>query len=330
MSLEKIKKCIKENNSFLISCHISPESDAIGSELALAILLEKLGKKVKVVNFDPVPNLLSFLPYAKKIIQEKEVTENFDVICVVDCGEIERTGLFKKDNSGCTSNGRDISSTIINIDHHITNTSFGHINWIDPDAVATCELIYIIAKSFNCDIDTDMAILLYTGIWEDTGGFRYANTKPDALRIAAELIEIGVNPSKIAEYLYEMNSFERLKLLGEILAGMEKSRDGKSAWVVVTQDLFKKTGTTSEDTEDMVNFPRSLKGVEVAMLLREIDPQSWKISFRSRGKVDVAKLAEKFDGGGHRQAAGCIVKGGMIEAKEKVLKIVEDEINSGS
>ena len=319
MGLEKVIKCIKENKRFLITTHINPEGDAIGSVIALALILKKLGKSVVVCNTDPVPRNLQFLPYSKKIKQAKEINNRFDAMFVLDCGSKDRVGLFK-------NGAMPMPPPIVNIDHHITNEKFGYINYIDAKATATGDIIYRLAKALKIKIDKNIATAIYTTLLTETGSFRYSNTNSGILRISAELIDAGINPWRIGQQIYETNTFQRLKLLGILLDEMETDSTGKVALVTITSAHYAATNTTAEDVEDFINFPRSIKGVEIAVLFRESKEDLYKISFRSRGTIDVTRLALKFGGGGHKYAAGCTVKGSLNEVKEKVLQAAVEEM----
>lgn len=317
-AINEVIQEINRNSTFLISTHINPEGDALGSALALALALQAYGKKALAVNRDPVPRILNFLPYQHIFQQRDRVTEPYDVLAVLDCGDLERTALFDHQNLPATR--------VINIDHHLTNRQFGHVNWIQVEATATGEMIYELIKALGIRITPEMALCLYTTIITETGSFRYSNTSSRTFQIAAELISYGVEPWRVAQQLYERNTVERLRLLEELLSKMELSRDGRMAWIMVNQDIFAATKTSAEDTEDFINFPRSIEGVEVAIFFRELTADSHKLSFRSKGRVDVARLAEQFSGGGHRNAAGCVVRGGLEEVKKKVLPAVEEAI----
>jgi phosphoesterase RecJ-like protein len=190
-------------------------------------------------------------------------------------------------------------------------------------------MIYDLIQGLGLPITPGIALSLSTALFTETGSFRYSNTTSKALRIAAELVEKGIKPDWLSQQIYETRSFGGLRLLGEVLTRMERSNDGRIAWVVVTQELFDRTQSDLEDSEDFVNYPRSLEGVEVAVFFREIDPTTYKISFRARDGVDVAELAEEFGGGGHRYAAGCRIRGNLDQVKKNVLEAVVRQINKG-
>lgn len=300
---------LKSCKTILISVHKSPDGDALGSQLALMLALEKMGKTVTVHNLDPVPEIYRFLPHQARITSGPAVPGRFDAMIVLD-SDPPRTGLFSDDYP---------ADTLINIDHHITNPMAWPLTWLEAAASATGEMIYKLVLQAGLPIDRDMALCLYTSIFTDTGSFRYSNTSPECMRISATLLEAGADPWLVTENVYESYSFNRLKLLGSVLGEMERSPDGKTAWVVVTDELFQKTGTTSEDTDNFVNYVRSVSGVEVAVLFRQTAQKQYKISLRSKGRVDLSSLAQSLGGGGHKNAAGSTLDGTLEDVQSKVL-----------
>jgi phosphoesterase RecJ-like protein len=313
--LKEVAEAIRGYDSFVISTHVSPEGDAVGSELGLALSLMKMGKKVSVINADPVPDFLKFLPGSGLIKRGERVDEPHDALIVVDC-EPDRTGLKDLEKA-------PVKKTI-NIDHHVTNPKTADIYWVNPDAAAAGEMVYDLLLELGAPIDSEVATNLYTCIFTDTGSFRYTNTDHDALVKSARLLDYGVNTWEIAENIYESKSFGRMKLLGLVLAGIEKSEDGRVAWVTVREEYYSMTGTSAEDTDSFINYPRAAKGVEVAVLFREVGPDKVKVSFRSKGRVDVSRCAQSFGGGGHPNASGAVIEKGLDETKATVLpKVVE-------
>jgi phosphoesterase RecJ-like protein len=312
---QAVVEVLKAYDTFCVSTHISPEGDALGSAVALALGLRAAGKQAEVVIRDRVPPYLDFLPVQGVVAQHPALPRRYDVLAVVDCGDLERTGLFTAAPPPVT--------LVVNIDHHLTNRGFGGLNWIVPDATASGQMVYELIRAWGVPLSRDMALCLYTTLITETGSFRYSNTTPSTFRMAADLLDCGVDGAKVARALYDRNSPGRLRLLGEVLRGMERHPGGKIAWVTLTQDLFKTTGTSPEDTEDMVNYPRSLNGVEVAVLFRELNPTQYKLSLRSQGRVNVAAVAEGFGGGGHRNAAGCVVTGDLPSVRARVLSALE-------
>ena len=309
MSIEDILLEIRKRETFLITTHVNPEGDAIGSSLALALALSSIGKKVEVITQDPVPKGLKFLPSSDTIKQAKSIDRRFDAVITVDCGDLERVGFLKIDNIP--------GDILINIDHHVTNKGFGAVNFVE-DAVASAQLIYDIMKRLNISLTPDIATCIYTAIMTETGSFRYSNTTSETFKIAQEMVSAGATPWNIAEHIFNRNNIGRIKLLGLILENLDRSDDGKISWITVREQMYRETGTSKEDVEDFINFPRSIEGVEVAILFRESN-QGWKISLRSNGKVDVSNMALEFGGGGHSMAAGFFIQGGHEEVKKRVV-----------
>ena len=314
----RIITALSQCRTILISAHKSPDGDALGSQLALMLALEKTGKTVTAHNLDPVPEIYRFLPHAGRIKTGAPVPGRYDAHIVVDA-DPPRTGLFDKTYP---------ADVLINIDHHITNPREWPLTWLDPEASACGEMIYKLVRELGAPLDRDIALCLYTAIFTDTGSFRYSNTTPESMKIAATLLEAGADPWLVTENVYESFAFKRLKLLGTVLAGMERSPDGRIAWVVVTEELYRQTGTTAEDTDNFVNFVRSVKGVEVAVLFRQTAPKEYKISLRSKGRVDLSGLAQSLGGGGHKNAAGGQIKGPLDEVKRNVVSEIEKTVEA--
>ena len=314
--LDRIIDALRDCTAVLISVHKNPDGDALGSQLGLLRILEHLGKTVHAHNLDPVPESYRFLPGQERISVGKDVPGTYDAFIVLDA-DPPRTGLF---------DGRYPFRTLINIDHHITNPKEWPLTWLDADATATGEMIYRLAVRLGVPMDRQLALCLYTAVFTDTGSFRYSNTTAVSMRIAAELIEAGADPWVVTENVYESMAYRRIKLLGAVLSGMERSADGRTAWVVVTEDLYRRTGTGAQDTDNFVNFVRSVKGVEVAVLFRETAPEQYKISLRSKGRVDLSALAQSLGGGGHRNAAGGVLDGPFPAVRDRVLGAVDRQI----
>ena len=313
-----IISALKDCRTVLLSVHKNPDGDALGSQLGLMMALEKRGKKVTAHNLDPLPEAYRFLPWSLRISHGPAVAGSYDAAVVLD-GEPSRAGLFT---------GSWPARTLINIDHHITNPREWPLTWLDADATATGEMVYRLVDAMGLSLDKDMALCLYTSIFTDTGSFRYSNTTPESMRIAARLIDAGADPWLVTEQVYESVAFRRIKLLGLVLGGMERSTDGRIAWVVVTDELYRQTGTTAEDTDNFVNYARSVKGVEVAVLFRQTGPEEYKISLRSKGRVDLSGLATSLGGGGHKNAAGGVVTGMLPAVKDRVVGAVERELEA--
>lgn len=307
--IEALRSC----TSVLISVHKSPDGDALGSQLALLNALERLGKRVHAHNLDPVPEIYRFLPRSGRITSGPPPDGTYDAFLVLDA-DPPRTGLF---------NGAYPAQTLINIDHHVTNPKEWPLTWLEPDAVATGEMIYHLVNAWGLAIDREMALCLYTAIFTDTGSFRYSNTTPASMRIAAELVEKGADPWLVTENVYESYTFRRVKLLGLVLAGMERGSDDRIASVLITEEMYRQTGTSAEDADNFVNYVRAVKGVEVAVLFRQTGKEQYKISLRSKGRVDLSGMAQSLGGGGHKNAAGGVLDGTFEDVRRKVLGAAE-------
>ncbi|MGC8616502.1 MAG: DHH family phosphoesterase [Desulfurella sp.] len=308
--LEKIGYYLKNYNDFLVVGHKDPDGDAIGSSLALYKALTEYGKNTIVANTSKISDLYFFLDDVKNILQLQN-NEKAQVIITVDSADFERTKLDKnyvKDK------------ILINIDHHPTNTQYGNINYVVPQAAAVGCLIYEILKFNNIPISLKTAEYLYLSILTDTGSFRYSSTSANAFRIASDLIDLGVKPWKIAYNIYESKKLSTLKLMGQAINTITPYYNNKLIIMHITQKMYNETNTTSDDTEGFVNIARSVKGCEVGVLLREDRPNFIKVSLRSKDEVDVSNIAASFGGGGHKNAAGFELEGSIEGIKEKLIK----------
>ena len=337
--INEIIKVVEQGKRFLITAHINPEGDSLGSQLGLYHCLKQLNKDVCILNADPVPPNYRFLPGSKQIeilpantkaAKLKEVSPrpvgnrckapNFDAIFVLDCSAAYRSGdvedYIKKNKTG------QRKGTVVNIDHHHDNDYFGDINWVDPGASSAGEMIFCLSKAMGLELTRKKAVCLYTAILTDTGSFNYSNTSSETYKIAGRLVEAGVQPKDIAVKVYQRRSAASVRLLGYALSGLELSNSGRLGWIKVTPQMLKKAGAAEKDTEDFVNYPRTISTVEAAVFFRQIAGDDYiRVNFRSKNKVDVSKVARKFGGGGHARASGCKIKAGDLDAViTKVIK----------
>ena len=316
-TIQQIIKVIRSNTSFLITTHEGPDGDAVGSSLALASFLRKLGKDVAVHYQDSVPDLYGFLSGSDTILPHIP-DRHFDVSFVLDIGERKRAGKEFCAFSRVT--------TTVNLDHHLSCENFADYNLIDSQAAATGILVYRIATAYGYCIDPDTALCIYTAVIADTGSFRYSNANREAFTVAGEMIECGVNAWDVAEQLYENQPLKRLKLLAQSLPTLDVFKDGQAASVTVTSDMYAASGADAELTDGFVNYPRSIRGVEVAIFFRQLEEKKFKVGFRSKGNVNVAAFSAALGGGGHHNAAGCTVDGTLDEVKTHVYAIVESSL----
>ncbi|TCS82986.1 DHH family phosphoesterase [Tepidibacillus fermentans] len=315
--LTEAARFIHQNDNFLIVSHVNPDGDTISSSLALAHLLKDLGKSFHLVNQDEIPKRFQFLPLADQIQIMTHMSEKFSAIISVDVADRSRMGAIDSLMYDHTK--------ILNIDHHPTNDHFGDVNLVLPTAAATAEVMYDLAHQLQVHFHRDLATCIYTGLLTDTGGFRYANTSAKVMRIAAELLEYGVSPSKIAEITLETITPGHIQILKIALSKLEIIEDGKIAWTFLEKkDLPAKT--LHDETEGIVNYCRNIEGVEVGVFFKETDDQVIKVSLRSKNIIDVGAIAKSFGGGGHARAAGYTFHGSLEEAKSILRhKITKDE-----
>ncbi|NQU95545.1 MAG: bifunctional oligoribonuclease/PAP phosphatase NrnA [Candidatus Omnitrophica bacterium] len=320
-TIEKITKVLKKYDKFLITSHINPEGDSLGSQLAMAELLKCLGKKFVIFDNDKVPERYRFLPGINLIRNDiKDENEKFDAAIVLDCPNLKRVGRVRE--------AVKKTETVINIDHHVSNEKFGDLNWVEEGASSAGEMVYKLYKSLNCKITKTVALYLYIAILTDTGSFNYSNTSGATHEIISELLGYGIEPYDVSQSIYENKTLGEVKLLAKALSDLKVLASGKVACLVVRKDLFRKTKTKPTACENFVNFARSVKGVNVAVFFREdINKKNvFHVSFRSTGRVDVNRIASFFGGGGHKNAAGCNVRGSLNEVKKKVLEKVKDAL----
>jgi phosphoesterase RecJ-like protein len=321
--MKQIVKQISDSGCVLIVSHVNPDGDAVSSVIALGLALEKLNKKIFLLNESPIPAVYRFLPSVDRISQSMNGAAKFDTAVILDCGDINRIGK-------AVQKIRKIP-VLINIDHHVTNTGFGDLKLIDASACATTELVHRLIKRMKITIDAPIATSIYTGILTDTGSFRFSNTNPEAFAICTEMTQVGVDPYDVAQHVYGTYSLGRIKLLNLALDSIEISVNGKLSMMTVTQAMLHKTGTQAEDADGLINYARRIEDVKVAALIQElrdgsqasINKDRFHISLRSDGTVDVADIAAAYGGGGHSSAAGFGMDLTLSEVKSEIALLAE-------
>jgi phosphoesterase RecJ-like protein len=323
----QLKKIISENNSFLLTTHVNPDGDAIGSEIAFYFLLKKLGKKVFIINHSVTPYNLLFLDSDTVIEQysaEKHSTlfNEVDVLVALDFNRADRIASMAE---GFVKSGK----LKICIDHHLDPEEFCNYYFVDPMYSATGEIIFdFIKESGIIELDTFIAKPVYAAIMTDTGSFRFERTTPWLHRIIAELLELKVNPNDVYDNIYDQSRFSKIRLLGKALDSMQLyGKNNEIAYMVLYQDSFKSIGAVESDTDGFVNYCLSVENVKIGLLFMELK-EGFKVSLRSKGTIPVNKLAAEFGGGGHVNASGLRVTGGSLtENLPMILKKVEEYIN---
>jgi len=294
----RIAQEIRKRQRFVLSSHVRPDGDAIGSQLAMAYALWQMGKDVRLVNRDAPPGPLRVFPGVSRIEVADRIDDPGDAVIVMECGDLSRTGVegFER-------------GFVINIDHHLGNTGYGAVNWFDAGAAACGEMVFDLVKELGVELTRDIATHVYIGILTDTGSFHYSSISPHTFDICRQCVEAGIDPPTIAGAIFDSNNLGRLKLFGAVLSKMELDASGRVATIYVDQKLATECGGTYEDTEGIVNLPLTVKEIEAVAFFKEADPDDWRISMRSKGEVDVNAIAKEFGGGGHKNASGCSAKG---------------------
>ncbi len=309
---------IKKGKKFIVVCHINPEGDALGTLLGLAIALKDAGKEVIAYVEDTIPELYDFLPGREMLTDSLVGVSGIDASFAVDCGQIERLG---KNFAAFPGKG-----TLINLDHHVSNSNFGDINVVWAEASAAGEVIFELLKAAGLKVSKQAAMNLYVAIHTDTGSFRYSSSTARAFKCAGELVELGAEPWEASTRVYESYPAKRFKLLGLVLQTLELIQSGRVAVLNVTGEMLDTVDGDRGLTDGFVNYARSIKGVEVGILLREDTPENFKISLRSKGRVDVSKIAASFGGGGHANASGLSVVGDLEQVKKKLFDAIEEKL----
>ncbi|HEX3891900.1 MAG TPA: DHH family phosphoesterase [Terracidiphilus sp.] len=311
--VEAILQVIREGERFLVCSHSRPDGDAVGSVLAMGMFLEQLGKRADLVTADRIPAVYRKLPGADAFRTALRVHGPYDAAILLECDSAERTRLRGLD-----------SFTIVNIDHHASGRPWGHINWIDHDAASVGELVFRILKAAGATITSEIATCLYTTLLTDTGGFIYGGVKASTFGLAEQLTLAGAQPAQIAKDIYFHAPMSKLLLLGAALNNLH--REGRLSWLWITHHDMIRTCAAEEDCEGIVNYALSIADVEAAAFLRELPERRIRMSLRSKGKINVAAIAEGLGGGGHENAAGCTVDGPLGDALDQILKLLRPQV----
>ena len=306
--LGEVVELIEKKHRFAITSHMRPDGDGIGSGLALYWVLRSLGKEADVVLKDRVPPAYRVLPGSDLVLVEPDITKTYDAVFLMECSDAGRPGLASLTNQ-----------LIVNIDHHSTTDPFGDVNWIDPTAGAVGEMIYNLCKALGVEVTKEIAECIYTALLTDTGSFHFSNTTERSLKIASELVRRGVEPARISQALFYSHPFSKIKLLGRVLSTIQRDESGKIAWVTVDHEMMYEAEASEEDADGIVNYALSIDEVEAVAFFKELSPGTYRISLRSKGKNNVAKVAAIFGGGGHRNAAGCRISGDFEDVKKRVI-----------
>jgi phosphoesterase RecJ-like protein len=308
---------IRQRQRFVLSSHIRPDGDAIGSQLAMAYALWQMGKDVRLVNGDAPPGPLSVFPGVSRIEVATRIDDPGDAVIVMECGDLSRTGVegFQR-------------GFVINIDHHLGNTNYGAINWFEAGAAACGEMVFDLVQELGLPLTLEIATHIYIAILTDTGSFHYSSISPRTFDICRQCMEAGIDPPAIARAVFDSNSLGRLKLFAAVLSKMELDVSGRVATLYVDQKLARECGGTYEDTEGLVNQPLTVKEIEAVAFFKEAGPDDWRVSMRSKGGVDVNAIAKEYGGGGHKNASGCSATGTLSDLKRLFERKLQQQVEA--
>jgi bifunctional oligoribonuclease and PAP phosphatase NrnA len=314
--LSQVVELIEQKRHFAITSHLRPDGDSLGSSLGLYWLLRALDKEVEVIMRDPVPHAYQKLPGSREVRVTPAVDRQYDAVFVIECSDITRPGLLDLEKQ-----------LVVNIDHHSTTALFGTINWIDSTASAVGEMIYNLCKATGVRVTREIAECVYTALITDTGSFHYSNTSERTFKVASELVRAGVKPAKISQAVFSNYPWSKIELLAEVMATVKRDETGRVAWMHQTLEMQERAHASEEDADGFVNYPLTCGSVEAVALLKECSPGIYRTSLRSKGDVNVARIAEKFGGGGHRNAAGCTLRGDLEEAERTIVRLLQDAVD---
>ncbi len=305
----RVCDALRRGARFVVTSHVRPDGDAIGSSMAMALALEAMGKQVRVVLRDPLPDPYPEFPRTAEIVSAADLPADGSTVIVLECGDLERTGLSGLDGH-----------TIVNVDHHPGNAGYGDIQWFDGSAAACAEMVYEIVRDLGVSLTADMAAHLYVAIVTDTGSFRYPGVSPRTFDICGRLIEAGADPVGIARLLYDGSTLGRVRLQAAVLSTLEVLQDATIATLTVDPAMIASAGASPDDTDGLINIPLSVRHIRAVAFFKLGEPGLVRVSLRSKGTLDVGGIARGFGGGGHRNAAGCTLSGTPDEVRARILE----------
>ncbi len=317
--IQALRHLIETNQTFVLTTHVNPDGDGLGSEMALYYYLKSLGKEVHIWNHNAIPDNYAFLDpngvmeiFGEK--RHKKLLPTIDVVFILDISDWFRLKAF-----GEWLRAQKNLPTVC-IDHHPNGERFAKLDVLMTEASSTGEIVFELLRALGASLTRPMAEALYTAILTDTGSFRFSNTTPQAHRIVAELIETGIDFRAIYEEIYEKEPPEKIRLLGMVLQQLQFECQGRLVWFQITQDMLRSVGLKPEDTDGFSDFPRRIAGVEISLMFVQMNEKRTKVSFRSRGNIVINGLAQAVGGGGHPFASGAVVQKPLSEAVDLVLK----------
>ena len=317
--LSQVVELIEKKNEFAITTHIKPDGDGVGSSLGLCWLLRSLGKRAEVIVHGDVPQAYRSLPGADEIRNIRSIDGKYDAVFVIECSDLERPGIKGLENE-----------LTVNIDHHATSAHYGTINWIDSTASAVGEMIYNLCKAIGGRITKEIAECVYMALVTDTGSFHFSNTSDRTLKVASELVKAGARPSDISEAIYNNYPWSRIELMRQVLGTVKRDSTGRVAAMRQTLAMKESAEAVDGDNNGFVNVPMAARDILAVVYMREVGEQKYRVSLRSKNGIDVAKVAEAYGGGGHKNAAGLSIEGDWDTKEQELVNALLAAIEAAS
>lgn len=319
-AIQAIVAHLRGASRIVVSSHERPDGDAVGSGMAMTLALRAMGKDARMVMCDRPAAYLQPFPAVDELWITSSITEAFDAAVIMECSDLTRTGVTGFDRS-----------PVVNIDHHPGNAQYGALNWVDETAAACGELAYTLIRALDVPLTPAIATHIYLAILTDTGSFHFSHLSARTYDIAARCVEAGADPEWIARTHYDSNRMGRVRLFGSVLSGMEVSGDGRVALLTITPEMAAAAEGSYDDTEGLINFPLSVKEVEAVAFFKQAEtPERWRVSLRSKGTVNVGRLAEARGGGGHKNAAACTLTGPIDGLRADLMRALTDAVSAAA
>ncbi|MGH9800708.1 MAG: DHH family phosphoesterase [Blastocatellia bacterium] len=313
--LGQVIELIEKHSRFAITSHIRPDGDSLGSSLALCWILKGLNKDAEVIMCDTVPHSYSKLHGSDEVRVVKDIDRDYDAVFVIECSDVTRPGLPSlKDQF------------VVNIDHHSTTALFGDLNWIDSTAAAVGEMIYNLAKAIGAKISPEVASCVYAALLTDTGSFHFSNTTERTFKIASDLVKYGAQPAKLSQAIFYSYPYAKVRLVGAVLSTLQRDDSGRIAWIKMSKEVLETSGASEDDSDGIITYPLTVGDVEAVAFFRELPNSTYRTSLRSKNRVNVARVAEHFGGGGHANAAGFTIQADYDELSRDVIERLKEAV----
>ncbi len=315
--LGQVIELIEKNHRFAITSHIRPDGDSLGSSLALCWILRSLKKDAEIIMCDHVPHAYSKLPGTEMVRVISDIDREYDAVFVIECSDVSRPGIPSLN-----------TQFVVNIDHHSTTMLFGDLNWIDSTAAAVGEMIYNLAKAIGARITPEVASCVYAALLTDTGSFHFSNTTERTFKIASELVRHGAQPAKLSQAIFYNYPYAKVRLVGDVLSTLQRDDSGRIAWITMSKEAMDSLGATEDDSDGIITYPLTVGEVEAVAFFREMGNSTYRISLRSKNRVNVARIAELFGGGGHCNAAGFTINADFESLSKDVIQKLKEAVET--